>query len=335
MIVCRHLAVKPHTISMYCDASSFGWGSVVNDIQVQGRFSEKFKKLSINSKELKAIYYGVLCHTKILQNQVVLVHSNNTMAVSTISKLGSMDKFRNVVTRKLFKHCKANDIILKICFISRKSNIKADFSSRHFKHHNTEWSLDDDSFKLIQKSCPFEMDIDLFTSHLNCKIDKYCAWKPDPFAFAINSFNLNWSLFNGFAFPPFSQILRVVKKVEEDRVRNLGVVCPWWPQSTWFLLLVKGMSSIPIFLPKNTSSKLKNPWNANLRHPLSSKMQLIFVTLSASCYLTSSFQEQLQSTLRNILGMKQLSNATTLVRKSGYYSVRKARKKLRISTSLL
>ena len=269
MIVCRHLVEKPHTISMYCDVSSFGWGAVVNNTQVQGMFSEKFKKLSINSKELMAVYYGVLCHTKILQNPVVLFHSDNTTAVSTISKLGSMDKFHNVLTRKLYKHCKQNDIILKICFIFGKSNIKADFSSRHFKHHNTEWSLDKDSFQLIQRSCPFSMDINLFTSHLNCKISKYCAWKPDPFTFAINSFNLNWSLFNGFAFPPFSQILRVVKKVEEDRVRNLGVVCPWWPQSIWFPLLVKNMSSMPIFLPKDTSSKLKIPWHANLKHPLS------------------------------------------------------------------
>ena len=150
---------------------------------------------------------------------------------------------------------------------------------------------------IIEQHCPFKMNIDLFASHLNFKFRKYCAWKSDPFAFAVNCYDLDLSHFNGFAFPPFSQILKVLKKVEEDKVTKLGLVCSWWPQSTWFPLLVKLMSSKPMFLHKSTSAELSIPWDSNLKHPLSSKMGLIFVTLSTSCYIKSSLQKELLTTL--------------------------------------
>ena len=86
-----------HNVTMFCDSSSFGWGSVIRDCQVQGRFPEKLQ-LSINSKELLAVYYGLLSHTPLLSHKVVLVHSDNTTTVSTISKKGSMNKFQDKYT---------------------------------------------------------------------------------------------------------------------------------------------------------------------------------------------------------------------------------------------
>ena len=326
-IKCRHLATKCHNVTMYCDASSFGWGSVIGDCQAQGRFPEKLQELSINSKELLAVYYWLLSHTKLLSHKVVLVHSDNTTTVSTISKKGSMNRFRDKYTRKIFAHCDKYNICLKICFISGVSNRRADFSSRNFAHHNTEWSLSEKCMQFIEKRCPFTMNMDLFASHLNFKFRRYCAWKPDPFAFAINCFNLDWSQFNSFAFPPFSVILRLLKKVEEDKVTRLGLVCPWWPQSTWFLMLVKLMSSKPVFLPKNTSAELNIPWDCNLRHPLSSKMRLIFVTLSASCFIKNSFQKELLITLRNTLGVKLHSTGTTRTQNGGCSFVKRTRKR--------
>ena len=94
-----------HNINMFCDSSSFGWGSIVKKCQAQGRFPENLQKLSINSKELLAVYYRLLCHTQVLSGKVVLVHSDNTTTVSTISKRGSMDKFHDKIMHKSFAHC--------------------------------------------------------------------------------------------------------------------------------------------------------------------------------------------------------------------------------------
>ena len=138
---CHHLTEVHHNISMLCNSSSFGWGSVMDDCQMQGRFPENLQQLSINSKELLALYYGLLYHTQKLSHKVVIVHSDNTTTISTISKNGSMNKFCDKYTHRIFAYCDKNDITLKICFISGSSNGKADFSSRNFAHHNTEWSL--------------------------------------------------------------------------------------------------------------------------------------------------------------------------------------------------
>ena len=35
-------------------------------------------------------------------------------------------------------------------------------------------------------------DIDLFASRVNCQIDKYISWVPDPYAKAVDAFSCDW-----------------------------------------------------------------------------------------------------------------------------------------------
>ena len=46
-------------------------------------------------------------------------------------------------------------------------------------------------------------DVDLFASQLNAKLTCYVAWKPDPNAYAIVVFTLNWSAFTRILLFPF------------------------------------------------------------------------------------------------------------------------------------
>jgi hypothetical protein len=41
------------------------------------------------------------------------------------------------------------------------------------------------------------------------------SWKPQPGAYALNAFTLNWGLWKAFIFPPFSLIFRACKKSEK------------------------------------------------------------------------------------------------------------------------
>ena len=285
------LAVKEHDIEMFCDSSGFVWGSVANGVVAQSYFSEQEARLSINSKELLAIFYGLRSHRERLKGHSVLIHSDNTTAVSCIMKKGVSDKYRDGITHKIFDVALKEDIMISICHLVGVLNTAADRVSRCQQKHHTEWCLLDNCMPIIKSHCKFQMNIDLFASHLNNKFKTYCSWSPDPFAFHVNCFNLNWSKFNAYAFPPFSLILRVTKKVEEDRVRNFRIIVPWWPQSTWFLSLVKQMSDMPLFLPKRT--KLFIPWNKSLEHPLHTKMKLIFIHLSASCFIEECFWKKM------------------------------------------
>ena len=42
------------------------------------------------------------------------------------------------------------------------------------------------------------------------------SFKPDPDAFALDAFSLNWSTYNFVAFPPFALVSRTLQKIQED-----------------------------------------------------------------------------------------------------------------------
>lgn len=72
-------------------------------------------------------------------------------------------------------------------------------------HDNTEWKLHSNLFKAVIELW-HEPHIDMFASRLNYQLQKYVSWKPDPFAYAIDAFNMSWQNLFIYAFPPFSVI---------------------------------------------------------------------------------------------------------------------------------
>jgi hypothetical protein len=62
--------------------------------------------------------------------------------------------------------------------------------------------LDAAIFQRIQHYYPYVLQLDLFASRLNRKIEKYVSWLPDPRAVAVDAFSFKWSR-DFYAFPPF------------------------------------------------------------------------------------------------------------------------------------
>lgn len=69
-------------------------------------------------------------------------------------------------------------------------------------------------------------DVDLFSSSINAKCPRFVSWLPDPSAYAIDAFSLDWSAFYFYAFLPFILILRVLRKLIADKAEGV-VVVPW------------------------------------------------------------------------------------------------------------
>jgi hypothetical protein len=138
----------------------------------------------------------------------------------------------------------------------------------------TEWSLDPAIFDRITKAWGMP-SVDLFASRLNHKLESYVAWHPDPHAFFIDAFAIDWSQFSLFyAFPPFSLVGRCLEKIREEGASGV-LVAPEWPTQPWWPALQDMLQDRPIVLP-GAASHLTSP--TGRPHPLT-KLRLILCIL--------------------------------------------------------
>jgi hypothetical protein len=116
----------------------------------------------------------------------------------------------------------------------------------------------------IQQQLGFP-SIDLFASRLNNKCETYIAWNRDPGAYTINAFSISWKDLNFYAFPPFSIILKVLRKIATDKAEGI-VVAPLRPTQPWYpLYQTLLVSNIITFEPYDNA--LVFPLHSNQPHP--------------------------------------------------------------------
>ena len=222
---------------MYTDSSGHSFGGWWRHRTIQSKFSERQSGLSINTKELLAIFYTLCAFSSSLKGTNVLVHCNNTVAVSCIRKKGSSNPFRDSLTRCIFDTAKQNSFTIQCVWVKGQQNGKADSLSRKMTDFNPrlEWCIPQNNFNTYMNILGLEPDIDLFASHLTFKVDRYCSRMSDPHSFCIDAFTLNWSQFKQpYIFLPFRILSAILKKIQDDNVRNTIVVAPLHPSQAWF-----------------------------------------------------------------------------------------------------
>ena len=102
---------------------------------------------------------------------------------------------------------------------------------------SSEWSLDAVSF---QWKCErtFVPEIDLFATRENHRIKPFISPVPDSEAFAIDAFAIDWNQWRKiYAFPPTSQILKVLTLLQGFKGEAI-VVTPDWPNQPWYPVLM-------------------------------------------------------------------------------------------------
>ncbi len=171
--------------------------------------------------------------------------------------------------------CLDREIYLTACHVAGVSNTEADEMSRSF-NDDIEWSLYDDVHDVFEKlECHFpDIEVDLFASRLNRKKDRYVSRMPEPDAFAIDAFTLEWSDCLYYAFPPFSLINRVLQKVAEDEA-EMVLVAPLWPTQVWWAALLK-LISVDCYLLPPATQILHLPHKPSRRQPLTKMKMAVF-----------------------------------------------------------
>jgi len=182
----------------------------------------------------------------------------------------------------------------------------------------SEWLLSPRIFRRICRKLGHPA-LDLFASRACHQLPMYMSWKPDPQCQAIDAFQQNWKL-KGlvYAFPPFSLIGKVVRKVKTDMV-SLILVTPSWPAQSWYNQVLELCIANPLLLPLDLDL-LKSPQGQI--HPLveNQSLRLVAWKISGKVFLQEAYQQGLR-TLSSSLEGEALHLITNRPRESGHAGV--------------
>ena len=267
-----------HTLTT--DASNEGWGAVVLHSSTGGLWSAQEKQFHINYLELLAVFLGLQAYFQDHHDTHVRLMIDNSTAVAVLNHMGTSHSCPlNALCKKIWDWCILHNIWISAAHIAGKSNTEADCESRR-NRSELEWMLDKDLLLDALKTLRFTPDIDIFASRLNAQFPRYVAYRPDPGAVAIDAFTINWSQHNFYAFPPFSLIPLVLKKIQEDKASGICVL-PNWPTQSWFPKAMDMAKQRTVFL-KPSANLLHLPNQPLNIHPLHKKLSLLVCHLSAT-----------------------------------------------------
>ena len=260
---------------IFSDASLTGWGATCNGKSARGLWSLGEQKLHINLLELKAAFLALKCFAANDSNCQILLRIDNITAITYINKMGGI-KFThlNDTARSIWDWCIERNVWIFSEYVASKEN-PADKESRII-NQDTEWELANYAYDKIIRTFGLP-DIDLFATRSNKKCFRFCSWQRDPEAYIINSFTIRWTKFFWYAFPPFSLIAKILRKVREDESTGILVV-PDWPSQSWYTTFLEMIVGNPLIF-KHSDSLLLSPFRDQI-HPLSKHLTLIAGVIS-------------------------------------------------------
>ena len=285
---CNFIRNQKYEIEIFSDASLTGWGVYCKGKKSHGWWSDNEKMYHINVLELKAVFYGLKCFANNLNSCEILLRIDNTTALSYINKMGGVRfPVLSNLSREIWEWCEKRNLWLYASYVKSCENIHADEESRKISE-DTEWELSKSAFKKINNKFG-KFDMDLFATNINAKCERFISWFPDPDAFEVDAFTINWEKIYFYAFPPFGLITRVLKKIYNDKARGVLVI-PFWPTQAWFPFFQKLLISDLIYFKPN-KNLLKSPFREH--HPLWPSLTLVAGILSANPLDTKEFRRQL------------------------------------------
>lgn len=272
---------------IFTDASLTGWGACCGDDRTHGFWSEPEANLHINKLELLAIFNGLQCYARNLRNSSILIRCDNTTALAYVNRMGSI-QFPDLcaLAKKIWQWCENKNLWIHASYISSKDNAVADRESRRLRPE-TEWSLSDTAFVRLTDAFGIP-EIDLFASCINAKCKKYFSWHRDPGSLAVDAFNVNWSRFFFYAFPPFSLILRTIQKIIQDKAEGI-IVVPFWPAQPWFPLFRQLIVGDEVFF-RPANNLLTSPFCRI--HPLAQSLTLVGARLSGKLFFSEEYHRK-------------------------------------------
>lgn len=245
-----HIGFKHFDMEIYSDASNTGWGAYCKNKKTHGFWNLKEKQLHINCLELIAAFNALKCFLKNTNNKNILLRIDNTTAIATINKMGSIQHTKlNNISKEIWNWCESKNIFIQASYISSTNNTIADSESR-IKNMSNEFELKNTIFRQITNIFG-SPNIDLFATYQNKKCNTFISWHPDPESMCVDAFTIDWEPYFFYAFPPFQIIGKVLDKIVHDKATGILVV-PDWPSQFWYPRFKELLTDEPLkFQPFN------------------------------------------------------------------------------------
>ena len=280
------------SFSIETDASMQGWGARWESESTGGTWTQKDLEESphINSLELKAAFLAIQSFFKEKTECCVQIRMDNNAAVAYINHLGgTRSKRLNKYAIMLWNWCLERHIWLKADHIPGKSNVLADWESRH-AHDSSDWKLKAEVAQMLFNSV-LNCTVDLFASRTNNQLPVYWSRRPDPHSKGVNAFSANWKEMTPYIFPPFCMIGRCLQKVLNEKCQAL-IIAPSWSNQPWYPQLLRMLFQRPILLPPSLDLIL-DP--AGQQHKLITSLQLAAWPVTGKLEQTTNFLQKLTS----------------------------------------
>ena len=233
LLVGNPLRTAQPTVTVTTDASHLGWGGHCLGRTAFGDWSPGAPRAHINVLELQAVLLSLQSFLPLLRHRTVLVRTDNVTVTAYVNKQGGTHSTRlNALASQLWRWCRQEGITPVASHILGQENLIADFLSRG-RVLPSEWTLHPEVLRsLIRELGPLK--VDLFASALNARLPIYCAKTQDPAVWQIDAFAFSWTGIRAYAFPPFSFIPQVLRKIRQDWA-SVVLIAPWWSRRSWFL----------------------------------------------------------------------------------------------------
>ena len=233
---------------LFTDASDSGWGATLGNDQLSGFWTQDFSNFSINHRELLVILYAVRGFLHLLRGHSVSLFMDNTSALAYLRKQGgTRSATLNSVAQSILRLCESQGVRLLPQFVPGKLNVLADSLSRGSQVLGSEWTLCQEVCRDL--FCCWPVNIDLFATAMNHRLQAYFSPVLDPQALATDAMSQIWDGLQAYAFPPFGFIPNVLAKVCQSRNLEVTLVAPYWPMKPWFPDVLELLVDVPVLLP--------------------------------------------------------------------------------------
>ena len=169
----------------------------------------------LNARAPLAVEYGLRHFHLLVANSTVAVCSDNSTSLAYLCKQGGTRfPILNSIAWRILRWAEMIELVLIPQFIQGKNNVLADSLSLPNQVKGSEWPLKWEVFRELNNKWPVR--IDHFATSLNQRCSLYFSPLRDPSAIGTDALLQNWDGYQVYAFPPWSMIPLVLKKLPTD-----------------------------------------------------------------------------------------------------------------------